>query len=66
MDIRIAALNTGADVDIIPVNMPRKQLLKLVKNFDKTTYKDIYTERLVKLDKKGPKNLKVSKKMNLC
>ena len=59
----IAALNTGADVDIIRVNMPGKQLLKLVKNFDKTTYKDIYTERLVKLDKKGPKNLKVPQKM---
>ena len=40
----VAALNTGQDVDIIRVNMPAKELLKLVKDFSKTTYKDIYTE----------------------
>ncbi len=41
----VAALNTGQDVDIIRVNMPAKELLKLVKDFSKTTYKDIYTEK---------------------
>ena len=40
----VAALNTGQDVDIIRVNMPAKELLQLVKDFSKTTYKDIYTE----------------------
>ena len=40
----VAALNTGQDVDIIRVNMPAKELLELVKKFNKTTYKDIYTE----------------------
>ena len=41
----VAALNTGQDVDIIRVNMPATELLKLVKDFSKTTYKDIYTEK---------------------
>ena len=41
----VAALNTGQDVDIIRVNMPAKKLLQLVKDFSKTTYKDIYTEK---------------------
>ena len=40
----IAALNTGVDIEIIRVNMPGKELLQLVKEFPKTTYKDIYTE----------------------
>ena len=54
----LAALNTGVEVNIFRVDIPGKQLLQLVKDFPKTTYKDIYTERLVKIDKKGPKNLK--------
>ena len=54
----LAALNTGVDVNIFRVDIPGKQLLQLVKDFPKTTYKDIYTERLVKVDPKGPKNLK--------
>ena len=41
---RVAALNTGQDVDIIRVNMPRKRIIKTCKRFLKTTYKDIYTE----------------------
>ena len=40
----IAALNTGSEIDIIRVNISGKELLELVKKFDKTTYKDIYTE----------------------
>lgn len=38
----IAALNTGVDVNIYRVNKPGKELLQLVKDFPKTTYKDIY------------------------
>ena len=40
----LAALNTGVDVNIFRVDIPGKQLLQLVKDFPKTTYKDIYTE----------------------
>lgn len=40
----LAALNTGTDVDIFKVDIPGKKLLQLVKDFPKTTYKDIYTE----------------------
>ena len=47
MDTWVAALNTGQDVDIIRVNIPKK-LLQLVKDFSKTTYKDIYTEKSFK------------------
>ena len=49
----VAALNTRQDVDIIRVNMPAKELLELVKNFNKTTYKDIYTEKWSKKYKKS-------------
>jgi len=44
----LAALNTGVDVNIFRVDIPGKQLLQLVKDFPKTTYKDIYTEAKVK------------------
>lgn len=38
----VAASNTGVDVNIYRVNKPVKELLQLVKDFPKTTYKDIY------------------------
>ena len=38
----IAAMNTGVDVNIYRVNKPGKELLQLVNDFPKTTYKDIY------------------------
>ena len=40
----LVALNTATDIDIFRVDIPGKQLLQLVKDFPKTTYKDIYTE----------------------
>src|SRR5210317_1611960 len=42
----LAAMNTGQSVDIFRVDKPGKELLQLVKDFPKTTYKDIYTEEL--------------------
>jgi len=38
----LAALNTGSDVVVYRVNKAGKELLQLVKDFPKTTYKDIY------------------------
>jgi hypothetical protein len=40
----LAALNTGVEVNIFRVDIPGQELLQLVKDFPKTTYKDIYTE----------------------
>ncbi len=40
----LVALNFEDTVDVIRVNMPVNQLLKLVLEFPKTYYKDIYTE----------------------
>lgn len=40
----LAAMNTGQSVDIFRVDKPGKELLQLVKDFPKTTYKDIYNE----------------------
>ena len=40
----LVALNFDDTVDIIRVSMPVKELLKLVLEFPKTYYKDIYTE----------------------
>ena len=40
----LVALNTATDIDIFKVDIPGQQLLQLVKQFPKTTYKDIYTE----------------------
>ena len=54
----LVALNTGDTVDVFRVNMPGQELLQLVKEFPKVTYKDIYNERPVQVDPKGPKNLK--------
>ena len=58
----IVAKNIGDDLDVIMASIDADALLNLLHKFEKTTYKDIYTERLVKLDKKGPKNLKGLKK----
>ena len=38
----LAAINTGADLHIIRVDIPARELLDLVKKFPKTTYKDIH------------------------
>lgn len=40
----LVALNTNQDLDIIRVNIPGNALLSLIKEFPKTTYKDVYTE----------------------
>ena len=40
----LVAWNTKDSVDVFKVNMDADELLKLVKKFPKTTYKDIYTE----------------------
>ena len=50
----LVAWNTKDSVDVFKVNMDADELLKLVKNFPKTTYKDIYTEELYKFDKDEP------------
>ena len=40
----LVALNTKQDLDIIRVDIPGNELLSLIKEFPKTTYKDVYTE----------------------
>ena len=40
----LVALNYDDTVDVIRINMPVRELLKLVLEFPKTYYKDIYTE----------------------
>ena len=44
----VAALNTGQDVDIIRAQ-PKKKLLQLVKDFSKTTYKDIIQKTYIQM-----------------
>ena len=50
----LVAWNTNDSVDVFKVNMDADKLLKLVKKFPKTTYKDIYTEELYDFDKEQP------------
>ena len=50
----LVAWNTGDTVDVFKVNIDADELLKLVKKFPKTTYKDIYTEELYDFDKDTP------------
>ena len=50
----LVAWNTGDSVDVFKVNIDANKLLKLVKEFPKTTYKDIYTEDLYDFDKDEP------------
>ena len=41
----IVAKNTGAKVNVLKIDIPAKKLLDIVRKFDKTSYKDIYTEK---------------------
>ena len=50
----LVAWNTASSVEVFKVNMDADELLKLVKAFPKTTYKDIYTEELYDFDKDQP------------
>ena len=50
----LVAWNTASSVEVFKVNMDADELLKLVKAFPKTTYKDIYTEELYDFDKDEP------------
>ena len=50
----LVAWNIKDSVDVFKVNMDADKLLKLVKEFPKTTYKDIYTEELYDFDKDEP------------
>jgi len=50
----LVAWNTGDTLEVFKVNIDADELLKLVKNFPKTTYKDIYTEDLYGFDKDQP------------
>ena len=50
----LVAWNTGDTLEVFKVNIDADELLKLVKNFPKTTYKDIYTEELYDFDKDEP------------
>ena len=50
----IVAWNTGDTLEVFKVNIDADELLKLVRNFPKTTYKDIYTEELYDFDKEKP------------
>ena len=50
----LVAWNTGDTLEVFKVNIDADELLKLVKNFPKTTYKDIYTEDLYDFDKDQP------------
>ena len=56
----LVAWNTGDTVDVFKVNMDADKLLKLVKEFPKTTYKDIYTEELYDFDKDAPRKSTVA------
>jgi len=50
----LVAWNTRDSVDVFKVNMNADKLLKLLKEFPHTTYKDIYTEELYDFDKDEP------------
>ena len=50
----LVAWNTKDTLEVFKVNIDADDLLKLVKNFPKTTYKDIYTEELYDFDKDKP------------
>ena len=50
----LVAWNTGDTLEVYKVNIDADDLLKLVKNFPKTTYKDIYNEELYDFDKDKP------------
>ena len=50
----LVAWNTRDSVDVFKVNIDSDELLKLVKKFPKTTYKDLYTEELYDFDKDKP------------
>jgi len=50
----LVAWNTSDSVDVFKVNIDAEELIKLVKKFPKTTYKDIYTEELYDFDKDEP------------
>ena len=50
----LVAWNTGDTLEVFKVNIDADELLKLVRNFPKTTYKDIYTEELYDFDKDDP------------
>ena len=50
----LVAWNTKDSVDVFKVNINADKLLKLVKDFPKTTYKDIYTEDLYDFNKDEP------------
>ena len=50
----LVAWNTRDSVDVFKVNINAEELLKLVKDFPKVTYKDIYTEKIDKFDKDEP------------
>lgn len=50
----LVAWNTGDSIDVFKVSINADKLLKLVKEFPKTTYKDIYTEDLYDFDKEQP------------
>ena len=50
----LVAWNTKDSLDVFKVNIDANKLLKLVKEFPKTTYKDIYTEELYDFDKDEP------------
>ena len=41
----LVAINTGADLNVFRVNLPAYELYDLVNKFEKTYYKDIYSER---------------------
>ncbi len=42
----LVAVNTGADLNVFRVNLPAYELYDLVNKFEKTYYKDIYSERV--------------------
>jgi len=42
----LVAINTGADLNVFRVNLPAYELYDLVNKFEKTYYKDIYSERV--------------------
>ena len=55
----LVSKNTGSQIEIYRISLPVQQLLKLLKEFPKTHYKDIYTESKLEMMQLTTKALKL-------
>lgn len=58
----LASYNTGSDVKVFEVNMPMSELMKIVKDFPKTTYKGMYERGIPAYETMPAYNLKQAEK----